>query len=120
MRIQFVSLCLIFGASFARAQEKTPPAPPDEPPAPPASIDDREVQSVPPEQPPSTGQWVYTTQYGWIWMPYGAQYTYEPTNGAAYANGEGAYQGAEVAYQSSEGTYAYSAVEYGYTTAEYA
>jgi hypothetical protein len=27
------------------------------------------VKSVPP------GQWVYTAQYGWLWMPYGAEYT---------------------------------------------
>jgi hypothetical protein len=26
--------------------------------------------------PPGNGQWVYTAQYGWIWMPYGASYTY--------------------------------------------
>jgi len=25
------------------------------------------------------GQWVYTSQYGWIWIPYGNQYTYEGT-----------------------------------------
>jgi hypothetical protein len=27
---------------------------------------------------PATGQWVYTAQYGWVWMPYGAAYTYLP------------------------------------------
>ncbi len=30
------------------------------------------------EQPPAKGQWVYTAQYGWLWMPYGIQYIYEP------------------------------------------
>jgi hypothetical protein len=25
---------------------------------------------------PPAGQWVYTQQYGWIWMPYGSAYTY--------------------------------------------
>jgi hypothetical protein len=24
---------------------------------------------------PATGQWVYTQQYGWLWMPYDARYT---------------------------------------------
>ena len=27
---------------------------------------------------PANGQWVYTSQYGWVWMPYGAAYTYLP------------------------------------------
>jgi len=27
------------------------------------------------------GQWVYTQQYGWIWMPYGDAYSYVPGNG---------------------------------------
>ena len=27
---------------------------------------------------PASGQWVYTSQYGWVWMPYGAGYTYLP------------------------------------------
>jgi len=25
---------------------------------------------------PASGQWVYTAQYGWVWMPYAASYTY--------------------------------------------
>jgi len=58
-----------------------PPAPPMEPPPPP-------VQNQAQPQPPITaapspqeagpsGQWVYTSEYGWIWAPYGTQYTYE-------------------------------------------
>ena len=36
------------------------------------------------EQPaPSSGQWVFTEQYGWIWMPYGDAYTYAPEDGKA-------------------------------------
>ncbi|MGD0044969.1 MAG: hypothetical protein ABSE84_31985, partial [Isosphaeraceae bacterium] len=27
---------------------------------------------------------VYTSEYGWIWMPYGNQYTYEGTANDAY------------------------------------
>jgi len=30
--------------------------------------------------PSASGQWVYTTQYGWIWMPYGTGYTYLPAS----------------------------------------
>ena len=30
------------------------------------------------------GQWVYTQQYGWVWMPYGSQYTYAPTQAGVY------------------------------------
>ncbi len=27
------------------------------------------------------GQWVYTAQYGWVWMPYASAYTYVPPDG---------------------------------------
>jgi hypothetical protein len=79
-----------------------PPAPPVEPPPPPVGQNQQEQQLEPQQQyaqspqqpqafagsgyvspaPPATqaataGQWVYTEQYGWIWMPYGTQYTYE-------------------------------------------
>ncbi|HEY1334205.1 MAG TPA: hypothetical protein VGF31_08110, partial [Myxococcaceae bacterium] len=30
--------------------------------------------------PSTSGQWVYTTQYGWVWMPYGSAYTYLPSS----------------------------------------
>ena len=43
-----------------------PPPPPRQTPAPPAGNVD--VQ----------GQWVYTSQYGWVWMPYGESYTHVP------------------------------------------
>ncbi|MBS2029337.1 MAG: hypothetical protein JST54_15655 [Deltaproteobacteria bacterium] len=33
---------------------------------------------------PATGQWVYTGQYGWVWMPYGQQYTYVPADTQLY------------------------------------
>src|SRR3569623_1954296 len=84
-----------------------PPAPPQPPPAPPVQQQGRQdaqqappapgappppaqkqmapapqvqVQIAPqPAQPASNGQWVYTEQYGWVWMPYGNQYTYEGT-----------------------------------------
>jgi hypothetical protein len=61
-----------------------PPAPPPtdvippvpENPAPPA-----EQPSVVSQQPNASGQWVYTNQYGWVWMPYGNAYTYVPPTG---------------------------------------
>jgi hypothetical protein len=34
--------------------------------------------------PAADGQWVYTIQYGWVWMPYGANYTYAPGGNVAY------------------------------------
>ena len=58
-----------------------PPAPPQQVPPPP------EVQAPPPAaqaQAQADGQWVYTQQYGWVWMPYGAQYTYEPSQAGVY------------------------------------
>jgi hypothetical protein len=82
---------------------QVPPAPPVEPPPPPVGQNqqdqqDQQEQQLAPEQlsaqpadvgggyvtpapaaaqPGTAGQWVYTEQYGWIWMPYGTQYTYE-------------------------------------------
>ena len=32
--------------------------------------------------PRATGQWVFTSQYGWVWMPYGNQYVDEGYSGA--------------------------------------
>ncbi len=34
-----------------------------------------------PASQPAPGQWVYTDQYGWIYMPYGSGYTYAPADG---------------------------------------
>jgi len=32
-----------------------------------------------------SGQWIYTSQYGWLWMPYAREYTYvSPDGGVAY------------------------------------
>ena len=64
-----------------------PPMPPGQPPPPPVQA---QAQAQPPTQQASMpaqapqpgvgGQWVYTDQYGWVWMPYGDQYTYEGTS----------------------------------------
>jgi len=68
------------------AQGPPPPvaAPSQTPPPPPGA------QSVAPPgvapQPTAglTGQWVYTNQYGWLWMPHGQQYTYIPADAQVY------------------------------------
>ena len=57
---------------------QVPPAPPASPPQPPQAQVQIQAQAPVQAQPaPSAGgQWVYTQQYGWIWMPYGDQYVY--------------------------------------------
>ena len=89
-----VCLCfLLAGFGVARADEalpqsvqpptaapaQKPPAPPLQPPAPPVRSQTQVQQPVGAGQVAAGGQWVYTSQYGWIWMPYGNQYTYEGT-----------------------------------------
>ncbi len=84
-----------------------PPAPPAQPPPRPRTSDDDQVgilqqrsgdgvgilqgssddsayqsQAAPTAPPPAAGQWVYTNQYGWVWMPYGQQYVDEGVYGA--------------------------------------
>ncbi len=61
----------------APAPSEVPPAPPSEsPPAPPAQGYQGYAASAAP-----AGQWVYTQQYGWIWMPYADSFTYSPPGG---------------------------------------
>jgi len=93
----FVPLALAAGITPARAQpgpEAAPTAPqdpydPDEvEPVEPAAPQPATQPPAPPTNPPpvqaqqqaATGQWVYTQQYGWVWMPYGDQYIYSPEN----------------------------------------
>jgi hypothetical protein len=74
-RFLFVSCCALALAACAgstvgvAAQVRpTVPAPVAAPPPPPgAALPD--------------GQWVYTQQYGWIWMPFDDLYTYVPPGG---------------------------------------
>ena len=63
------------------APRQQPPAPPMQPPSPPVQSQARPQiqQPVVTQQATGGGQWVYTEQYGWVWMPYGDQYTYEGT-----------------------------------------
>ena len=59
------------------APRTAPPPPPAERPNPPA-----EAPPAPTDRQDTTGQWVYTSQYGWVWMPYGDTYTHAPAGGA--------------------------------------
>ena len=77
---------LTLGGNAARAQapeQQTQVAPQAAPmvQAPPAPAVAQPAAQPPPGLP--AGQWVYTSQYGWIWMPYGTQYTYEPSQADA-------------------------------------
>jgi hypothetical protein len=84
------------------AAQPSSPAPMAAPPLPPAQIPappQQQVEEAAPYQPetvipqptapvvqqaPAQGQWVYTQQYGWVWMPYGSQYTYTPSQAGIY------------------------------------
>lgn len=55
-----------------------PPPPPAERPAPPPAPAESQSPSG-----ASTGEWIYTTQYGWLWMPFANDYTFVPKDGSA-------------------------------------
>ncbi len=66
-----------------------PAAPPAQPapeqvPAPPASAEQTDAQPAAPPPGVPSGQWAYTGQYGWVWMPYAQNYTYVPDSGDPY------------------------------------
>lgn len=71
---------------------QTQPAQPVEnvPPPPAAMAPPPVQQGAPPPQfsapvaPPQGGQWVFNTDYGWIWAPNGEGYTYYPASGYPY------------------------------------
>jgi len=75
----------------AAAEQPAPQAQPEPAPQPPAQGQLQapgQAQAQPPGQvkppagpPAPSGQWVYTQQYGWVWMPYGEAYTYAPPGG---------------------------------------
>jgi hypothetical protein len=85
----------LFGARGAFSAEPPPPPPPDEaPPPPPPSkpempvaqpMEPPRVSSAPAATPGVSGEWVYTSQYGWVWMPYERSYTHViEESGVAY------------------------------------
>ena len=82
-------------AAFAQAPQAagpdptwTPPSMPEPPPPPQAPAATEYAYAAPapaaPVAPVTAGQWVYTNQYGWIWTPYSASYTYVAGADAAY------------------------------------
>ncbi|MGD1149428.1 MAG: glycine zipper domain-containing protein [Thermoanaerobaculaceae bacterium] len=53
------------------------PEPGGSPPTPPAMTATPPVSGSPVQQPAAPpGEWAFTQQFGWVWMPYGAQYTF--------------------------------------------
>src|SRR5438132_9872486 len=99
----FVLLFSFVLAAPALAQTEPPPPPPDDvqptapppasqPPPPPPSapptaqpIEPPQVTANAPAPSSVPGEWVYTAQYGWVWMPYDQQYTHViDTSGVAY------------------------------------
>jgi len=63
-----------------------PPPPETAPPPPPAEVSAPPEPTAPPQAervnvPPTDGQWVYTAQYGWVWMPFGSQFIHVPPGG---------------------------------------
>jgi len=88
-----VVLLVIGGAVYADEAHPSQPAPSLTPPAPPPSPPPPAAQPLeaPPAPPPAAapapvspppGQWVHTSQYGWLWMPYDRAYTYVATDGS--------------------------------------
>ena len=68
-------------SSGAFAQDEQAPPPEAAPPA-------TESAPAPPAAPPAAGvqtqgQWVYTDQYGWIWVPAGSEATQDCTHAAS-------------------------------------
>jgi len=83
---------LLAGAADPPSPGATPPSPPpfsvpQAPAAPPSPPPEQESTVPAPAvvgtaQSPGQGQWVYTEQYGWIWMPYAESFVYRPSTGA--------------------------------------
>jgi len=61
---------------------EAPPPPPSQPPAPAPQMAAPAASPQPSEGP--AGQWVYTNQFGWLWMPYGQQYTAIPSDARTF------------------------------------
>jgi len=64
-----------------------PPPPVSAPSAPPMQMSAPATPTFAPQAeranvPPIDGQWVFTAQYGWIWMPFGPQFVFVPPGGA--------------------------------------
>src|SRR5262245_9047257 len=82
VHMAFVTLGALPAHAFASDPFDAPP-PPLPPPAPAVAAAPVApvVVAQPPAAAPIDGQWVYTEQYGWVWMPYAQAYTYVPADG---------------------------------------
>lgn len=73
------------GAAAAPPEPEAAPPPGSQPAQPPPAPPSLAPPGAPSQAQPSTsalrGQWVYTQQYGWVWMPYGDAYTSVPPGG---------------------------------------
>jgi hypothetical protein len=96
-----ITVALLFAASAeAQTTQATPPGPPPSttpvpvaPPAPPPTVaptmpaapspppPEQDVAGTAPE-PSTQGEWAYTDQYGWIWVPYADNFVNVPSGGA--------------------------------------
>ncbi len=91
MRNAFVvvlSLVLVASPLAARADDEMPQAvqptsqAPTWVPPPPTEVDAETGTEVAVQASAPAGQWVFTSQYGWIWMPFGSGFTFVPVSGA--------------------------------------
>ncbi|MGA8890720.1 MAG: hypothetical protein WB493_04065, partial [Anaeromyxobacteraceae bacterium] len=69
-----------FADDTPQGVEPTEPAPTWIPP-PPTTVDESTGEEVVVQQSAPAGQWVFTSQYGWVWMPHGTSFTFVPTGG---------------------------------------
>ena len=56
---------------------KAPPPPPESVPLPPESTSQAQA---PAGTEAEDGQWIDTSPYGWVWMPYGDEFVYTPND----------------------------------------
>jgi hypothetical protein len=98
--VMITTLANLSVAALAQEPDKTPvktssqapsgvdpgTAPPSNPPPPPPAVLPKPPSDQPQgssqQKPVEEGQWVYTEQYGWVWMPYGDKYTHLPPDGS--------------------------------------
>jgi hypothetical protein len=73
-------------AAPGQAPTEIPPPPVTAEGQPPEPEEAGAAEAQPPPPPPGVpaGQWVFTNQYGWVWMPYAQNYTYVPAGGDPY------------------------------------
>jgi hypothetical protein len=69
------------------AASTLPPPPASTLPPPPVHVSAPPLPMAPPQAErvnvaPIDGQWVYTSQYGWLWMPFAPQFVHVPPGGA--------------------------------------